>query len=327
MKSVLATITTHKRKPEMVERAIKSVVAQTYTDWDLVVVDDSPADYEFRDDVRKMVEGWSRRDSRIRYVPHDKNYGASHARNTALKIAYNEGFEFIGYLDDDDEWLPEKLEKQIAKFNARDENTALVYCRSYIMNDEGKITGMEFEYNGEKRPLHEGNIFDKLIIFDFIGTCTNPMIRTKFFNDTGGFDEDIPAREDWDAWLRLAKKYKISYVDEGLMIYHSHNNEHLGRNPVTQRIGFEKILAKNWNYIKDNKYAHWSILTKIAKSYAQSKEYGKSFMTGLKAVSLQPLRIKANMKTLLRPLLLMISPKLFEYLRNIKRELKGEKMN
>lgn len=91
MKNVLAAITTHKRKPEMVDRAIKSVVAQTYTDWDLVVVDDSPCDYEFRDDVRKMVGEWSRRDSRIRYIPHDKNYGVSHARNTALKIACNYG--------------------------------------------------------------------------------------------------------------------------------------------------------------------------------------------------------------------------------------------
>ena len=65
---ILAAITTCKRKPEMVERAIKSVAAQTYKDWDLVIVDDSPADYEYRDDVRKMAEGWAERDSRIRYV-------------------------------------------------------------------------------------------------------------------------------------------------------------------------------------------------------------------------------------------------------------------
>lgn len=191
------------------------------------------------------------------------------------------------------------------------------------MNDEGKITGMEFESNGEKRPLHEGNIYDKLIAFDFIGTCTNPMIRTKYFSEAGGFDEDIPAREDWDAWLRLAKNYEISYVDEGLMIYHAHEGEHLGWNPETQRIGFEKVLAKNLDSYKENKYAHWSILTMIAKSYAQSKEYFQSLKTGLKAVSLQPMRIKANMKTLLRPLLMMISPKLLECLKGIKRKLKG----
>ena len=86
---ILAVITTCRRKPEMVERAIKSVIAQTYKDWDLVVVDDSPADYEYRDDVKKMVEGYADKDSRIRYVQHDRNYGAQRARNTALKIALN----------------------------------------------------------------------------------------------------------------------------------------------------------------------------------------------------------------------------------------------
>ena len=86
---ILAVITTCRRKPEMVERAIKSVVAQTYKDWDLVVVDDSPADYEYRYDVRRMCEGWAKKDSRISYLQQDKNYGVSHARNTALKIALN----------------------------------------------------------------------------------------------------------------------------------------------------------------------------------------------------------------------------------------------
>ena len=84
---ILAAITTCRREPAMVERAVKSVIAQTYRDWNLVVVDDSPADYEFREGVRKMVEGYASQDSRISYVAHDRNYGANHARNTALKIA------------------------------------------------------------------------------------------------------------------------------------------------------------------------------------------------------------------------------------------------
>ena len=89
MRVILAAITTCKRKPEMVERALKSVIAQTYRDWHCVVVDDSPEDYEFRGDVRRMVEGYAANDERISYVAHDKNYGANHARNTALKIAEN----------------------------------------------------------------------------------------------------------------------------------------------------------------------------------------------------------------------------------------------
>ena len=86
---ILAAITTYKREPAMVERAVKSVIAQTYKDWNLVVVDDSPADYELRGEVRRMVEGYAAQDSRIRYVAHDRNYGAQRARNTALKIANN----------------------------------------------------------------------------------------------------------------------------------------------------------------------------------------------------------------------------------------------
>ncbi len=230
-------------------------------------------------------------------------------------------------MDDDDEWLPEKLEKQIAKFNERDERTALVYCRSYVMNDEGKIIGMEFESPGKKRPLHEGGVYDKLILFDFVGTCTNPMIRIKCLLNSGGWDETMPARQDWETWLRIARRYEISYVDEGLMIYHAHTGEHLGWNPITQRIGFEMILANNWDYIKGNKYAYGNLLMMIATQYARSGEYWQSIKTELKAISLQPLRIKENTKTLLRPLLLMISPKLFQWLKNIKRKLKGENIN
>ena len=84
---ILAAITTCRREPAMVERALKSVIAQTFKDWDCVVVDDSPAEYELRGEVRRMVEGYAARDGRIRYVAHDRNYGAQRARNTALKIA------------------------------------------------------------------------------------------------------------------------------------------------------------------------------------------------------------------------------------------------
>ena len=86
---ILAAITTCKRKPEMVERAIKSVVNQTFKDWNLLIVDDSPADYEFRNDVKTMAEDWCRRDERIFYFQHEKNFGAQRARNTALTFAVN----------------------------------------------------------------------------------------------------------------------------------------------------------------------------------------------------------------------------------------------
>ena len=170
--------------------------------------------------------------------------------------------------------------------------------------------------------LHEGNAYSALMLVGFIGGCSNPIMRTKCLAEAGGWDEDMPARQDWDTWLRISRKYDISYVAEPLTQYHMYKGEHIADNPVTQRIGLEKIRIKNMDYLRENKYAYWNLLTMIAKEYARSQEYGNSLKTGLKAISLQPLQIKANMITLLRPLLLMISPKLFECLKGIKRKLK-----
>ena len=197
---ILAAITTHKRRPEMVGRALRSVIAQTFTDWNCVVVDDSPADWPLRDDVRKMVEGYARQDSRIRYVAHGRNYGAQRARNTALSIANNThgggGYdEYIGYLDDDDEWLPEKLEKMYARFQECGEDTGLVYCRGFSVCQDPR-TGKEYLIRGKPRPSFEGNVYGRMMLGDFVGTFSNPLMRTKYLVQAGGMDENVVNRDD-----------------------------------------------------------------------------------------------------------------------------------
>ena len=104
---VTAVITTHKRTPELVERALKSILAQTYENIEVFVIDDSPEEYELRSAVKNMIESYAEKN--VTYIAHDKCMGACAARNTGLEAAKG---EFIGFLDDDDEWLPTKLEKQ-----------------------------------------------------------------------------------------------------------------------------------------------------------------------------------------------------------------------
>ncbi|MBQ6774738.1 MAG: glycosyltransferase [Synergistaceae bacterium] len=293
---ILAAITTHKREPQMLERAVKSVVNQTYKDWHLLIVDDSPADYEYRDEVKNMAEGWCARDSRITYMQHDKNYGSQRARNNALKYALENNYEFIAYLDDDDEWLPEKLEKQIKRFNERDENTALVYCWSWLT-----INGEVREYisDGIEKPLYEGNVYDKLLVYCWLGTCSNPLIRVKSFITAGGWDETVPARQDWEAWLRIAKLYEVGCVGEFLLTYHLHEGEHIAGNPVTQSRGIEKIIEKNKDYLITHKYEYWQILTRLRNLYARSGQHRKSFAATFKIFSLQPLRLRKNFRVML----------------------------
>ena len=111
MSLVTCAITTHKRKPEIVERAIKSILNQTHKNIEVFVIDDSPSDWEYRNDVKSMVEGYSSQN--VTYIPHEKCMGACVARNTALENAKG---EYIGFLDDDDEWNPTKIDKMIKAF-------------------------------------------------------------------------------------------------------------------------------------------------------------------------------------------------------------------
>ena len=108
---VSAVIITYKRKPEIVKRALESVLSQTYRPLEIIVVDDSPCDYELRSQVRETVESFN---EEICYIQHEKNCGACVARNTGLKRAHG---KYIAFLDDDDEWVSDKIEKQIAAFN------------------------------------------------------------------------------------------------------------------------------------------------------------------------------------------------------------------
>ncbi|MBQ3394806.1 MAG: glycosyltransferase [Synergistaceae bacterium] len=320
MKSVLAAITTCKRKPEMLERAIKSVAAQTYTDWDLVVVDDSPADYEFRDDVRKMVEEWSRRDSRIRYVAHDKNYGAPRARNTALKIASDGRYKFIAYLDDDDEWLPEKLEKQIAKFSECDENTALVYCRGFRADRSGDY--IDF------RKFREGYVYPELFETDFIGTFTAPLIRTECINVIGGFDEEMIAHQDYDTWIRLAERYNIMFTDEKLFCKHNeHKEEQISKDLYKYVLMFERILKKHERYLSGHKNVYRLALYNLSYRCTRAGDWQKCFDSLKKALVLQPLKCTATIKKYLIYAMMKNTPDLLNSLVRIKQKLKGEKIN
>ncbi len=133
---VSVIITTYKREPEMVLRAIDSVLVQTFHDIEIIVVDDSPADFPARKDVRAAVEMRQNENARIsiRYIAHSKNKGACVARNTGLEAATG---EYIAYLDDDDEWLPEKIEKQMQVMQKS--NAGLVYCGNTVKNDRTGI--------------------------------------------------------------------------------------------------------------------------------------------------------------------------------------------
>ncbi len=286
---VSVVITTCGRKPEILRRAVESVLRQTYSDWELIVVDDSPREYAFRDDVRRMVEETGEENRRVRYIPHEVNRGACAARNTGLAAA---GGEYIAYLDDDDEWLPQKLELQVRKAGEAGPDTALIYCGSFV-----RVEGME-ETILKKRQYHRGSIFDTLILENYIGSTSFPLMRTECLREIGGFDVSMQSAQDADVWLRLAAGYRIDYVETPLVYYHKHSGERITTNVAKKIAGMERLNEKNREYLSKHPYAFCIRNMKLACMYAKGGELGKALGIWTKAAAKCPWRILQNGKYL-----------------------------
>ena len=171
MELVTAIITTHNRSPETVLRAVNSVLNQTYENMELIVVDDSTPEYSHRQDVENLVRGAS---DRILYIKHPTSRGANAARNTGL--AYAKGY-YVAFLDDDDEWSPNKIEEQLKGFT--DRGIALVYCGTVIIDDE------ENKRRLSNSSFKKGNVYYELLKKNFIGSTSNPLIKRECIDRVG----------------------------------------------------------------------------------------------------------------------------------------------
>lgn len=275
---VSAIITTYKRPPEIVERAAQSVLSQTYKDIELIIVDDSPETYEQRSEVCYMAQSLG---ERVKYIPHEKNLGACAARNTGIKNAKG---EFVAFLDDDDEWLPEKIEKQLYEIE-KDANTALVYCSRYVY----------FVSEGEERidsvTFFKGNIYEKLILNNFIGSTSFTLIRRSVLDELGGFNVEMKAAQDYEMWLRIAEKYSISYIDKPLVRYYVHEGEQITKNHKVKMEALERINELNSDYLKKHPKAYSIRIARMVVFQAKFdvKKAKKNFW---KAVMLWPFPTK-----------------------------------
>lgn len=287
---VSIVITTYKRKPDMVVRAINSVLVQTYTNLEIIVVDDSPSDYAERSDVKDAVQNICNKDSRVCYIMHLQNKGACAARNTGLKIAKG---EFIAFLDDDDEWLPNKIEEQVLAFEKIKDNTSLVYCGCNYIDEKGNI-------NANIPPFYGDNTYTKLLHSNFIGGTSFPLIRTNVIRSIGGFDDELLSSQDLDVWLRLSKTHPVALVEKPLLNYYIHEGEQITKNVNKIINGRETILKKNLDAYLENKHILWHYLLTYAYDCAVLKSRKKSLSIYFKAVRIKPFYIRSNIMYFLR---------------------------
>lgn len=186
------------------ERALRSVLGQTYGNLEIIVVDDASSDNTA--DVVKAAQ-----DDRIRYFRHDTNRGGSAARNTGIRAARG---EYIAFLDDDDEWEPLKTEEQLKVLEGQDYDAVLCTSDEHgarLSKFDGKKTvGIE--------DLRRGR-------FTAGGTGVL-MARAKVIQETM-FDESLPRYQDWDVFIRIGQKYRIGYLNKPFVRYNEGTHERI----------------------------------------------------------------------------------------------------
>lgn len=284
-------ITTFKRNPEIVQRAINSVLKQTYTQWELIVVDDSPANYSLRKEIKNMVQELSSAFP-VYYIANKENMGACRSRNIGLAVAKG---EYVAFLDDDDEWLPSKLERQLQCFNNALAKTAIVYCGRIVIDEQQKNT-----FVCEAKEIVANNCLDELLANNFIGGTSIPLLKTAYVREVGGFDPKMQSLQDLDLWIRLACKYPIKAIKEPLVKYYLYLGEQVSNNPSKKLAGLKRMYTKNEIFIKANSFINWYYSYRIAFFEACNKSVFKALYMFLKSVLLEPFWFKKNLKNLIR---------------------------
>lgn len=186
--------------------AINSVIAQTYQDWEIIVVDDGSSD-----DTRSVMAAYKDRlKDRINCI-HQLNAGPSAARNSGIRNAQG---EFIALLDADDLWLPSRLERSVKELD-RDAGVGLVHARVARVNQQGFV--IDEPYANHK--YLSGRISQHIYTRRAHILCCTVTFRKSAIDATNAFDETLPAAEDRDLWFRIAQKNKVAYIDEMLAQY------------------------------------------------------------------------------------------------------------
>ena len=212
-------------------RAIKSVLSQTYTNFEHIIVDDVSTD-----NTKEVVSKF--KDPRIKYIrlnyhKIDETYGAPRARNVGINSAKG---KYIAFLDSDDVFLPPKLQKQVRLIESSLEEYVMVY------------SGFEFHIEGDPKykdvviPTKRGDLFKELLRSNVAGTLTVLAKRSAILH-AGLFDEKIPTCEDWDLWIRLAQLGKIDFVPEVLAYDYIHGRQ-------VSRVFDKKLEGKKLVYKK-----------------------------------------------------------------------------
>jgi len=201
--AVSVIIPTYNRA-HLIERTIQGVLSQTYNEFELIIVDDCSID-----NTEEVIKSIS--DKRLKYIRHEKNKGASAARNTGILAAKG---KYIAFQDSDDEWLPEKLEKQVNALENAPPEVGGVYTGAWIVEGHNKT------YSPLPWMKKQGDLYECMLKRQSFIYLQAVMLKRECINKAGMFDEDLAIVHDNELFFRISKYYHFNFINERLVIVH-----------------------------------------------------------------------------------------------------------
>lgn len=180
---------------------IQSVQQQTFSDFELIIINDGSTDRTL--ELLNTIQ-----DPRIKTFSC-KIKGVSEARNWGISQANG---EFIAFLDADDLWTPDKLERQLAALR-QNPKAGVAYSWTLFMDEQGEY------FHADEPIFFEGNVYGQLLLRNFIASGSNPLIRREALESVGEFDSTLTHCEDWDYWFRLAAHWPFVVVPKPQIFY------------------------------------------------------------------------------------------------------------
>lgn len=200
-----------KNRLSLLKRAIESVRKQTWTNIEIIIIDEASTD-----GTKEYLRELQQTDICVKVVFNTTSVGAAQSRNLGIELAKG---DFIAFIDDDDEWMPEKTRKQIDFLTHNSEYVA-VTCDFEIIHKKGKL-GLKIK----RIPL----TLDKqeLLCYNFLGGASMCLAKTSALKEINGFNPSLPSCQDWDLWLKLLSVGKIGVLSEPLVRYYSQNEDRI----------------------------------------------------------------------------------------------------
>lgn len=279
---VTVIIPTYERTVEYLSRAVQSVIKQTYRDIELIVIDDSPDSYEHRDEIKIYMD--SVLSEHIFYYQNEKNIGGSLARNKGISLAHG---SFISFLDDDDEYKPEKIEKQVKFMIEKDYD--LTFSNMIMYNTRGTVV--------DYRDYKDIPAFDKESLLHYhlmkhmTGTPTF-MFKAEKLREIGGFGDVKMGQEFYLMMKSIESELKIGYFPECDVKVYKHANGGItqGKNKINgenclyefKKKYFSKLNKKEIRYIN---FRHWAVMV---VAYKRNHKYLNMLGAGIKALISSP---------------------------------------